>query len=130
MQLQDQRHTAHSLTYDELTTTEKDEFANVLAYMTQYRTCSLCGVTFSLRHSLANGTSCPVACRNNTPRDHIDHESEKYESFNLFRLSYRLHLVLKSKGIWPNHRYIDFCTREILPEGSTRQPEAVVVSMG
>ena len=87
----------------------------------------MCGVTFSLRISLANGAQCPVACRNGEPRDHVDYNTEKLEWLETLTIPYRLHLVLKSQQIWPVHPYIDKCTEEVMPEGSTRQPEAVHV---
>ena len=76
MQLQDQRHTTHVLEYSELDQKEKDEYATFAQYMQKYRQCSLCGVTFSLSRSLANGTECAAACRDNRPRDHVDCNSE------------------------------------------------------
>lgn len=127
MQLRDQRHTTHTLEYNELNQKEKDEFATYSQYMQQYRHCSLCGVTFSLSRSLANGTECPTACQANQPRDHVDCNTEDIDKLDSITVPYRLHLVLKSKELWPTHRYIDSCTKNILPENSTRQPEAVTV---
>lgn len=127
MQLQDQRHTVHTLLYDDLSQSEKDEYAKWCHYFRTYRSCSFCGVTFSLSRSLANGTVCPVACHNMRPRDHIDYNSEQLTRLDSIVVPYRLHLVLKSQGYWPEHKYIAACTKDILPENSTRQPEAVLV---
>ena len=127
MQLRDQRHTTHTLEYNELDQAEKDQYATYAQYMQKYRTCSFCGVTFSLRRSLANGTECAAACQANAPRDHVDTNTEDIDKLYQLTVPYRLHLVLKSNGLWPTHRYIDRCSRDILPENSTRQPEAVVV---
>lgn len=127
MQLQDHRHTTHTLEYNQLTTPEKDEYAILALYMRKLRRCSLCGVTFSLRVSLANGTNCPTACRQLEPRDHVDFNTEALESLHSLEVPYRLHLVLKSQGLWPTHPYIERCTKEVLPENSTQQPDAVVV---
>lgn len=127
MQLQDQRHTTHALTYDELSPSEQDAYARLHSYFCQYRTCSNCGVTFSLRHSLANGTECKGACANLRPRDHVDFVHEKLEWLDALVVPYRLHLVLKSQNAWPQHRYIDKCTKQIMPNDTARQPESVCV---
>ena len=115
MQLQDQRHTAHTLEFDNLSSKEQDDYATWMTYMCKYRSCSPCGVTFSLRNSLANGTTCPGACRANQPRDHIDYNSENLDRLDNITVPYRLHLVLKSQNVWPTHRYIEHCTTQNMP---------------
>lgn len=127
MQLQDQRHTTHTLEYNELTSTEKDEYAKLVAYMVKYRQCSHCGMTFTLARCMANVTNCPHACRTDAPRDHVDYNTEDLESLEEMTVPYRLHLVLQTQGLWPDHRYISKCTKQVMPENNTRQPESVQV---
>lgn len=127
MQLEDHRHTTHTLEFDELTSKEQDEYAIWMAYMCKYRSCSACGVTFSLRHSLADGTSCPGACRANRPRDHIDYNTEVLDRLDKIDVPYRIYLVLKSQNLWPEHRYMEHCTKQRMSENNTRLPESVTV---
>ena len=127
MQLQDQRHTTHTLEYNELTATEKDAYAKLLAYMLKYRQCAHCGMTFTLARCMANVTNCPHASQTNNPRDHVDYNTEDLNFLQEMTVPYRLYLVLQTQGIWPEHRYIDKCTKLVMPENNTRQPENVIV---
>ena len=84
-------------------------------------------LSFSLKNSLANGTTCPGACRANQPRDDIDYNTESLGRLDSITVPYRIYLVLKCQKLWPEHRYIEYCTTLNMPENNTRQPESVTV---